>query len=288
MIHDDAGLAAFLDGDVDETEAAAWDDHLLSCDDCWNALDEARRGQELASSLREAAPAVLRARIVTAVGAGCRGYRPRRRLAIALASMAAAVLALATAVVATVHDSGGIHDAEPVAVVLRLAADRTQVPPQERRGVRITRLNVGGRDVVLARSDDPFPMPAGAIALADDPNSPWLAKRGEVNLLCFSHPDPILLAGRASPETLTQVAVALGISVPGRNQTGGVRRPFGVNRPATQENACPSCHSGSPCSRSPSPSSPLRAVATTTTIKPPVRAQRQRRRRRRRPWPKRR
>ncbi len=71
-------------------------------------------------------------------------------------------------------------------------------------------------------------MPEGAIALADDPQSPWLARRGEVSLLCFSHPSPMLLAGRASPDTLTAVAAALGIDPsPGRNQTGPSGVPLG-------------------------------------------------------------
>lgn len=227
MIHDDAGLAEFLDGDIDAAEAAAWDEHLLSCDDCWTALDQARRGGEVASSLREAAPVELRERVAAAVADDVRRSRPRRARAVGLAAVAAAVLVLATAVFTNVHDSDGIHDARSIADVLRLAADRSQSPPPETRGVQITRLNVGRRDVVLARSDDPFPMPDGAIALADDPHSPWLAQRGEVSLLCFSHPNPILLAGRASPETLTQVAVALGISVPGRNQNGTPGVPSG-------------------------------------------------------------
>lgn len=139
---------------------------------------------------------------------------------MAVASTVAAVLAMVSTVVVTARHPDVVRDPESVAAVLRLAADQRQPPPPDRNGVQITRLTVGGRDVVLARSDQPFPMPDGAIALADDPHSPWLAQRGAVSLLCFSHPDAILLAGRASPETLTQVAVALGISVPGRNQTG--------------------------------------------------------------------
>lgn len=227
MIHDDAGLAAFLEGDVDAADAAEWDDHLLSCDECWSALDEARRGREMASSLRESAPAALRERVSAVFVNVPRPGRPRRRIATGAAMALVVAIVAATAIFAAVQESGGFRDPEPVAVVLRLAADRDGPTPPEERGVRITRLNVGGRDVVLARSDDPFPMPDGAIALADDPHSPWLAQRGAVSLLCFSHPDPILLAGQASPETLTKVAVALGISVPGRNQTGASGVPSG-------------------------------------------------------------
>lgn len=220
MIHDDAGLAAFLDGDVDEVEAAAWDEHLLDCDECWTALDQARRGRMLAESLREEVPPKLRDRVTEVLTTPARRRPRRRRLAVAVGAAAVAAASLGAGALVMGRGGGGIHDPQPIAAVLRLAAHRTEQPPAPDDRLRITRLNVNGRDVVLARSDDPFPMPDGAIALADDPHSPWLAQRGDVSLLCFSRPAPILLAGRASPQTLTEVAVAMGISMPGRNQTG--------------------------------------------------------------------
>jgi hypothetical protein len=118
--------------------------------------------------------------------------------------------------------TGRSDDPESIALVLRLAADGDEaVPAPTADGIVVTRLSVDGEDVVLARSEQPFPMPEGAIALTADPHSPWLARRGEVSLFCFSHPAPMLLAGRAPPETLAEVAAALGIDAPvGRNQTG--------------------------------------------------------------------
>jgi hypothetical protein len=181
----------------------------------------------LAASVREAAPAALRDRIEAAVSLRERARRPRRRRAIAVASAGVlAVLVAAGAWVAAGRPVDGRHDAESIAAVLALAAGSDDAPATPTPdGIVVTRLTVNGRDVVLARSEQPFPMPEGAIALADDPHSPWLARRGEVSLFCFSHPEPILLAGRASPETPADVAAALGLAVPfERNQSdaGGV------------------------------------------------------------------
>lgn len=214
MIHE-AGLAAYLEGDLGDAEVTAWDAHLLSCDACWRALDEARHGHALASSLRESAPARVRDRVVVAVEAAARPAGSRRRLTTPrVVGVAMAAVVTAAAFVVTSGPDAGTHDPESIAAVLRLAADGRDDPPTVDQGVVITRLHVNGREVVLARSDRPFPMPEGAIALADDPHSPWLARRGEVNLLCYSHPSPMLLAGQASPATLTQVAAALGIAPP--------------------------------------------------------------------------
>lgn len=230
MNHDDVALAALLEGDLSETQAAAWDEHLLGCDTCWTALGEARRGRVLAASLREPAPVALSERVEVAVGVAARsGPRgPRRRVRQVVAVTTVILVLAAGALFAVERRDDGVQDAEPIAVVLRLAADGDEAAPPVGKGIVITRLHVNGRDVVLARADRPFPMPEGAIALADDPQSPWLARRGEVSLLCFSHPAPMLLAGRASPDTLTAVAAALGIDPsPGRNQTGAPGVPLG-------------------------------------------------------------
>lgn len=210
--HDEGALAAYLEGELDETAAAAWDEHMLGCESCWAAVEEARRGRALAASLREAAPAALRTRVELAVGTAARSSRePRRRRVIAAVAVAATVMVVAAVLLAVGLHADGRRDPEPIATVLRLAADGDETPPPAEDGLVVTRLSVDGRDVILARSDRPFPMPEGAVAVADDPRSPWLARRGEVSLLCFSDPAPVLLAGRAPPETLTDVAIALGL-----------------------------------------------------------------------------
>ena len=225
MRHDERALAAYLEGDLDAGDAAAWDEHLLGCESCWAALEEARRGRALAASLREAAPAALRDRVETAVWRCHHARQPptaRRAIAAVCAGALALLLIAAAVVVAAGRPLDGSHDPASIAAVLRLAADGDEaLATPSGDGIVVSRLSVDGHDVVLARSDRPFPMPEGAIALTDDPHSPWLARRGDVSLFCFSQPAPMLLAGRAPPETLAAVAAALGIPTPiGRNQTG--------------------------------------------------------------------
>jgi hypothetical protein len=224
VTHDEWALAAYLEGDLDDRDAAAWDEHLLECGSCWAAVEEALRGRTLAASLRDAAPAGLRDRVEDAVRRRHRTRQPpARRAGIAAVSVGVLAVLIATGVlVAADRLVDRSNDAESIALVLRLAADGDEAlasPTED--GIFVTRLAVDGRDVVLARSERPFPMPDGAVALTDDPQSPWLARRGDVSLFCFSHPAPMLLAGRAPPETLAEVAAVLGIAVPvGRNQTG--------------------------------------------------------------------
>lgn len=230
MTHDESALAALLDGELGKAEAAEWDTHLLTCHRCWAGLEEARRGRALARSLRATFPVALRERVEMAVGVAPRprpSRRPRQGLA-AVAAGAAAVLALAAAAsVVADHRRDGVHDPRPIAAVLRLAADGSEELPPAQSGIVITRLHVKASEVVLARADQPFPMPQGAIPLGDDSDSPWLARRREVSLLCFSHPAPMLLAGRASPQTLTEVASALRIAGSAGNQDGARGVPLG-------------------------------------------------------------
>jgi len=47
---------SFLAGDLDEVSAAAFEAHLLICDECWAALEEDRVGRAAAEQLRELAP----------------------------------------------------------------------------------------------------------------------------------------------------------------------------------------------------------------------------------------
>ncbi len=220
VIHDERSLAAYMEGELDAAEAAAWDEHLLGCETCRAAVDDAGRGRELAASLREPAPAWLRDRVAFTVGVAARSRRSsrrssRRRVAAGVAGVAAAAVMLVAGVLFGGTDrtdkTGENAEADPVAVVFRLAADRRATPPPDGDGIAIDRLTVRGHDVVVARSDRPFSMPAEAVALANAPHAPWLARRGQVSLLCFSRPMPVLLAGRAPPGVLAQIADALGI-----------------------------------------------------------------------------
>jgi anti-sigma factor RsiW len=60
-------LAAFLAGDLDPADARRWDEHLLECERCWQAVREDRAGRQAAGLLREPAPPGLADRVAFAV-----------------------------------------------------------------------------------------------------------------------------------------------------------------------------------------------------------------------------
>jgi len=64
MAHDpEKGAAAFLGGELDAEARAAFSEHLLGCDNCWQEVHAAQRGRALAESARVVAPSELRDRV---------------------------------------------------------------------------------------------------------------------------------------------------------------------------------------------------------------------------------
>lgn len=66
-------LAAFLAGDLDPAEARRWDEHLLECEACWQAVREDRAGRQAAQVLRKPAPSSLADRVAFAVEVAAAG-----------------------------------------------------------------------------------------------------------------------------------------------------------------------------------------------------------------------
>ncbi|MBA3653174.1 MAG: hypothetical protein H0W70_03155 [Actinobacteria bacterium] len=209
MSHSERTLAAFLVGDLDPVDAAEYDRHILECDACWTAVHEDRRGRDRLDTLREPAPARLADAVRQRVeAAAARRPQPRRPARIVATVVCVTVIVLAGAVTAT--RVGGPHrDPAVLASVVAAAADRSGVALPS--GVTLDRLVVDGHAVVLARSAALFPMPPGGHPVNDADHAPWIAARGEVNLLCFSRPTPALLAGRVPAAELTGLARALGL-----------------------------------------------------------------------------
>lgn len=64
MAHDpERDAAAFLGDELDAAARAAFSEHLLGCDDCWQEVHAAQRGRALAESARAVAPSELRDRV---------------------------------------------------------------------------------------------------------------------------------------------------------------------------------------------------------------------------------
>jgi anti-sigma factor RsiW len=209
-------VVAYLAGDLDPDAASSFERHLLSCEDCWTAVRDDRRGRELTEQLRELAPAGLRDRVRASVelSAGAHRVTPRRRPWRTIIAAAAAVVVVA---------GGGAfvelhHGNDPAVVtdVLAMASRTTPAKPSahtyDGQRVEISMLEMHGQPVVLARSDRTFPMPDNAMPLGTAHGEPWMAHRHDMTLLSLGHPYHALLAGRMPPADLLAFARSLGLA----------------------------------------------------------------------------
>src|SRR5258708_18576874 len=74
-------LGAFLAGELDAAGARRWDEHLLECEQCWQAVREDRAGRQAAQLLRQPAPPGLADRVAFAVEVAAAGRGATRRRA---------------------------------------------------------------------------------------------------------------------------------------------------------------------------------------------------------------
>ncbi len=215
MVHEDPRLAAYLDADLDPAEVEAVEAHLLDCDRCWQAVREARRGRALAEAMRELAPASLRDRVRMSVGAAPPPpvRSPRRR-----GRSAATVVAVVALVGGLVWASGGRGAPDQasvasVAAVVRAAGGRT--PPSavlaDGQEIALSRDSLDGQPVMVARSAAPFDMPPGGRHLGG-PDTPWVARRASMTVVCLSGPDNILVVADLPAGRLLAWAAARGTS----------------------------------------------------------------------------
>jgi hypothetical protein len=229
-------LAAFLAGDLDQEVARVWDEHLLECEPCWRAVREDRVGRQAAGLLRQPAPDGLADRVAFAVelaAAGASAPRPPfRRVRPRRPWLAAGALALGLAVTLMVllPAGGRASMPAPVAAVARYA--RTMPPPAHRAGpgtgeraapaevgrpvtmtaggqhivVRTWRL--GGTEVVVATSGQPFPMPPGARGTSGG-GMAWVARAGKLSLFCINGRTSELVAAPVPVGELAALAARL-------------------------------------------------------------------------------
>jgi hypothetical protein len=234
VAHDPAGLAAaYLGGEL-ARQRERYQRHLLDCEACWQEVQAARRGRELAESLRELAPQRLRERVRATVEAtpASSASGPRRCWPAATARLsgrgrmlAAGLALLALLALAAGGLLGRPHPAQPAAIAAAVASYRAgdrwaptaASPPARRLGdLRLRRSGQGmlsglpvtayvyqdqaGHRVTLLRASRSFPTAAGA---RHQPTAAmWLAEVDQVVLLCADRPWPALLVGQDRAEVL--------------------------------------------------------------------------------------
>jgi len=242
MSHDgERDAALFLGGDMTQTDRDRFSSHLLECAQCWSEVDRARLGRALAEGTRTAAPASLRDRVrglveADALPAPAPATSPRRlRLEIRRWLVPAGVPLAAAAVLVLILTLGGGSNEPPSLreAVADYSAQRlpgAQLPQQ--RAPDLSQLglqpigagggsyagldvdgfayrDLTGRRLVLYLSDQPFPEAPGAERLAGK-DGPWLARRGDVVVLCARDPHALLVVGQ-DKELVRSAASALGV-----------------------------------------------------------------------------
>jgi anti-sigma factor RsiW len=218
VAHDETLVTAYLWGDLAGDAAERFERHLVDCDDCWAAVVEDGHGRAAVEALRELASPVLRDRVRFAIEAekGPVTRKASRRFRRAAASLV--LILISGAVMSGVEAvGGGTHRSDPgsVAAVVHLAgagAGPEAAPVTRltvgRQSIVVTRLDVSGTPVLVARSDRPFPVGSGATPMLRD-DSPWVASRGQLNLVCVNRPHPVLLAARMPVDQLIGLAAHL-------------------------------------------------------------------------------
>jgi len=230
-------LAAFLAGDLDPATARRWDDHLLECGRCWQAVRENRAGCQAAELLRQPAPAGLGDRVRFAVELAAAGSASRRQPGHGvrlrwrwLAGAGALALGLAVALLVVLLPGGRASMPAAVAAVARYAK---MVPPPARQhepgpggrtvpvevgrpvtltagGQRIVvrTWRLGGTEAVVAVSGRPFAMPPGAQG-ASGGGMAWSARVGKLGLYCINGRTSELVAAAVPVADLAGLAARL-------------------------------------------------------------------------------
>jgi anti-sigma factor RsiW len=241
-------LAAFLGGELDLAEARRWDEHLLECEQCWQAVREDRAGRQAAQALRQPVPPGLADRVAFAVEMSAearpasrqsrppgRSRRPGshgRRLRWRLATAGLLAAGLAATIVVTLlagRDQVGRVSAAVAAVARyaqmikapaggrinlsggRAAAVELGRPVTVTAGgqrIELRTWRLGGAEAVVAVSNHPFPAPARARNIAGQ-GMAWSARLGSVGLYCVNGRTSELVAAPVRASELRVLAARL-------------------------------------------------------------------------------
>jgi anti-sigma factor RsiW len=228
VTHDDQQLVAFLNGQLPDAEEQVFDEHLLDCEVCWQAVQEDRAGRLVLERLRVSAPAGLADRVAASVAlagkspaAGVRGTGRGRRLRRLrdtgeperppwskrlVAGLAAAVLVLVAVggIVGWTLGDRPAGDPPQIAGVVAMMPPATAGSAALRSGER---LDLGGQELtvrayrvhgvvtLVATSSRPFPMAASSHLLSGSSPTAWMATRGSLAMYGVNRPAG---AGRGS------------------------------------------------------------------------------------------
>jgi anti-sigma factor RsiW len=192
-------LVAFLSSELTETEALAFDIHLLSCEACWTAVQEDRQGSAVLQQLRGPAPTDLadRVRMTVAVAGESEpaprlvGRAGRRTFASTIAALAATVALIAGVWIGV----AGHNRSEPPQLAIVLAVAQSMAPSRpagqgptfvsQSQHIAVRFYRVEDLPVLVATSKKDFPMPEH-MHMAGSTSSDWMATSGKLGIYCVN------------------------------------------------------------------------------------------------------
>ena len=249
MSHDPGrDAASYVSGVMRRRRARRFEEHILTCDDCWTEVKESRLGRRLGEADRVLAPQELRERVRAAIAAaepsrarrtavGVLDRRPPRARRSSAWPVVVTVVPLIVGAVLLVTLSGDDSQPPPIAAAItdfqtqRIAAD-PHVPDGDAPDLSTLNLTLAssgtgtldglvvrsywyadgaGRRVLIYTSEAAFPIAHGA--WWDRPGGPWRARVGGVEIICSTRPRP-MLALSDDDGLLDQIARILGLQGP--------------------------------------------------------------------------
>ncbi len=211
--------AAYLAGSLDADERERFEEHLLSCEECWSEIDAGRRGIQNAEQAREFAPRHLRDHMRHVLA---EETRPKvRRVPTARWLVAAVAVVMVAAAGVGVWSPWSQPD-QPVAITAavagyvdsRLPGSATpDAPAPDLSALRLTEVGAGagrlgalpvkayafrdasGRRLMVYMGTKEFPMAMGARPL-NGSDGPWVARHEGVSVLCARYPHELLIVGK--------------------------------------------------------------------------------------------
>lgn len=240
---DEGRITAFLHGELPDRQARAFDEHLLTCESCWRAVQEDRAGRLAIERLRSPAPLGLADRVSASIGLAARepggdvtvpGRRVAHQAGRAQVRMAIRVAVAAVAAVIVVAGSvlgWSAHDHQPadppqIARVLAMDSAPAATSPALVAGehfvfggqpLTVRAYRVEGITTLVATSSSPFPMPASSHLVAGSSRRAWMATRGTLAIYGVNRPaggghESMFLVAAMPMARLPQVAAQLHLT----------------------------------------------------------------------------
>ncbi len=200
-------VIAFLTGELAPEEERRFDQHLLECEECWQAVKADRAARLALEQLRQPAPAGLESRVALAIaladqetskgpsdGAGVPSFlrwatvRPHHPRLVAAACL---VVVMAAGAAGWLVADRPAADPPQLAAVVAMMTPGSPPTSALRSGehfviagqpLMVRAYQLEGTEELVATSARPFPVPPSSHMLAGSSSQAWMATKGRLSM----------------------------------------------------------------------------------------------------------